>query len=98
MITEAAILHNLDYEISPSETCVKPLTPDRKIRALIKNYQAMENLPCLYIRLLNSLLKIRIISLIYQPSSLSYGINLHLHGTDYKGFRFKYPLQITGLL
>lgn len=51
MITEAAILHNLDYEISPSETYVKPLTPDQKIGALMKNHQAMENLPHLYIRL-----------------------------------------------
>lgn len=45
MITEAGLLHNLDYEISSRETCVKPLTPDQKIRALIKNHQAMENLP-----------------------------------------------------
>lgn len=103
MITEAGLLHNLDYEISPRETCDKPLTPDQKIQALINNHQALENV-CLWIRLfpckllLNSLLKIRLTSPIHQAPSLSYGIKLHLCGTDYKGLRFKYPLQVTGLL
>lgn len=31
MITAAGLLHNLDYEISPRETCIKPLTHDKKL-------------------------------------------------------------------